>query len=158
MAKSGKKSGKSHKIVDELIISYWMEMETIMNYIAHANNLEGVRAEEIKKALQADIQEELGHAQSLAGRIRILGGIVPGSATFESEQSFLQPSKDTTDVASVIKGVIEAENSAIKQYNKIIELCDGTDYVTQDVCVRLLSSEEEHRREFIGFLKEYEKK
>jgi bacterioferritin len=44
------------------------------------------------------------------------------------------------------------------QYNKIIKLCEGLDYVTQDMVTEILGEEEEHRREFIGFLKEYEKK
>ena len=69
----------------------------------------------------------------------------------------LQPLEDTTDIVAVIKGVIEAENGAIAQYNKIIQVTDGRDYVSQDLAIQLLSGEEEHRREFIGFLKEYEK-
>lgn len=145
------------KIVDELVVAYWMEIETLQNYIANSQDLDGVRAEEIKKALAADIPVELGHAQQLAARIRVLGGQVPGSLAFKPAQTFLQPPKDTTDVVSVIKGVIEAENGAVNQYNKLIKLCDGTDYATQDLCIRLLSSEEDHRREFVGFLKEYEK-
>ena len=58
---------------------------------------------------------------------------------------------------SVIKGVIDAENGAIAQYNKLIKLCDGIDYVTQDLCIQSLSDEEEHRRGFMGYLAEYEK-
>ena len=56
----------------------------------------------------------------------------------------------------VIKGVIDAEEAAIEQYEKIIRLCDGYDYVTQDMCITLLADEQQHRREFVGFLKEYE--
>ena len=52
----------------------------------------------------------------------------------------------------------EAEESAIAQYKKIIKICDGVDYPTQDLAIELLSDEEEHRREFVGFLKEYEKR
>ena len=47
--------------------------------------------------------------------------------------SSLQPAVDTTDVVAAIKGVIEAENDAIDQYNTIIRMCDGIDYVTQDL-------------------------
>ena len=54
--------------------------------------------------------------------------------------------------------MIEAEESAIAQYKKIIKICDGVDYPTQDLAIELLSDEEEHRREFVGFLKEYEKR
>ena len=145
------------QIIEELKVAYWMEMETVTNYIANAVNLDGVRAEEIKKALQADVQEELTHAQTLARRIKTIGGKVPGSADFKSAQMSLQPKADTTDVVSVIKGVIDAENSAIAQYNKLIKLCDGVDYVTQDLCITSLADEEEHRRDFMGYLAEYEK-
>ena len=146
------------EIIDELKVAYWMEMETVMNYIANSINLDGVRAEEIKKALAADIQEELTHAQTLARRIKTLGGTVPGSAQFSARQQELQPPSDNTDVISVIKGVIAAENSAIEQYNKLIRLCDGKDYVTQDLCIQSLADEEEHRRDFMGYLTEYERR
>lgn len=53
--------------------------------------------------------------------------------------------------------MIEAEKGAIEQYNKIIKLCDGVDYVTQDMVIGLLAQEESHLREFKGFLKEYKK-
>ena len=38
-----------------------------------------------------------------------------------------------------------------------IAVSEGTDYVTQELCIELLGMEEEHRRQFRGFLKEYEK-
>ena len=41
-------------------------------------------------------------------------------------------------------------------YNQLIKLCDGVDYVTQDLAIQLLGDEEEHRRQFRGFLAEYE--
>lgn len=149
---------KRKQIVEELTVAYWMEIETVMNYLANSTNLDGVRAEEIKKSLAADITAELGHAQTLARRIKTLGGLVPGSKSFEAAQSPLQPPKDTTDVVAVIKGVIAAEECAIAQYNKIIKVCDGVDYVTQDLAITTLADEEDHRRDFLGFLAEYEKR
>jgi bacterioferritin len=145
------------EIIDNLIKSYWMEVETVINYISNSVNLDGVRAEEIKKSLSVDILEEIAHAQSLAKRIKELGGSVPGSMELKAEQKYLQTLKDTTDVVSVIEGVIQAEDGAVKQYNKLIKLCEGKDYVTQDLCIRLLGMEESHRIEFKGFLKEYKK-
>ncbi|MEM6456745.1 MAG: ferritin-like domain-containing protein [Acidobacteriota bacterium] len=144
------------EIIRELQVAYWAEIETVMNYIANSTNLDGVRAEEIKKALAADVAEELSHAQRLAKRIKTIGGEVPGSAAFDPAQPFLQPPAETTDVISVINGVIAAEESAIAQYKKLIALCDGVDYVTQDLCIQALADEEEHRRAFLGYLKEYE--
>ena len=134
-----------------------MELETVVNYIANSVNLDGVRAEEIKKSLSADVTEELNHATQLANRIKTIDGVIPGSMEFKPGQDSLQPPADTTDVVAVIKGVIDAEEAAIAQYEKIIRLCDGFDFVTQDMCITLLADEQQHRREFVGFLKEYEK-
>jgi bacterioferritin len=147
---------KNEEIVKELVVSYWMEMETIQNYLANGTNLDGLKAEEVKKALAADITEELSHAQQIAARIRVLGGEVPGSEKFKSNQNFLQPPTDSTDVVSVIRGVIEAEAGAIAQYKKLIALCDGFDFPTQDLCITLLGDEEQHKREFEGFLRGFE--
>ena len=149
---------KRNEIIGLLVKSYWMEMETVMNYISNSVNLDGVRAEEIKKSLAADVTAEIGHAQQFAKRIKTLSGIAPGSYDFKASQKTLQPTKDTRDVASVIRGVIDAENGAITHYNKLIKACDGVDYVTQDMVVTILGDEEEHLREFEGFLKEYEGK
>jgi bacterioferritin len=148
---------KNKAIIDELIKSYFMELETVVNYLANSVNLDGVRAEEIKKSLNADVTEELTHATQLANRIKTIDGVIPGSSKFVPVQTSLQPPADTTDVVAVIKGVIDAEEAAITQYEKIIRLCDGFDFVTQDLCITLLADEQQHRREFVGFLKEYEK-
>jgi len=145
------------QIIQELIKAYSAELETVQNYLAASINLDGVRSDIIKKSLAADVTAELMHGQKLAARIKVVGGIVPGSLNLIRDQTYLQPPADTTDVVSVIKGVIAAEESAIAQYNKIIKLCDQVDYATQDLCIENLSDEESHRREFIGFLKEYEK-
>jgi bacterioferritin len=149
---------KRKEIVDLLTQAYWMEIETVMSYIANSINPDGVRAEEIKKSLAADIQDELGHAQQFGKRIKELYGQVPGSLKIKASQKSLQPPAETTDIVSVIKGVIEAEQGAIDHYTKIIRTCEGVDYATADMVTTILRDEEGHMREFEGFLKEYEKK
>jgi bacterioferritin len=146
------------QIVDALRRAYNMEVETVLNYLCNSLDLEGVRAEFIKQALSTDIQEELGHAQQLGNRIKQLGGSVPGSLELKMTQRLLQPPKDSTDVLTVIKGVLGAEEEAIEGYNAIIKLTDGMDYVTQDLAITLLGQEEAHRQQFQGYLKEYQKK
>ncbi len=136
--------------------AYWMEIETVMSYIANSVNPDGVRAQEIVESLQGDIQEELGHAQQFAARIKELYGTVPGSLEFSAEQSYLQPPEHQTDIVHVVKGVIEAESGAIEHYNAIIEATEGVDPVTQDMVIAILRDEEGHRRLFEGYLREYE--
>lgn len=157
MGKKDKKAqvNNNQAIVDCLTEAYFAELETVMNYLANSVNLDGVAAEEIKKALAADVTAEIGHAQLLAARIKVLGGRVPGSKKFQARQDELQPPKKSTDLVAVIKGVIAAENTAITTYNRLIKLCDGIDYVTQDLAITILGDEENHRREFQGFLAEF---
>jgi bacterioferritin len=143
------------QIVGMLTNAYWMEIETVMSYLANSVNPDGVRAQEIVASLREDIQEELGHATRFANRIKELYGIVPGSMDFQAEQSYLQPPEHQTDIVHVIEGVIEAETGAIDFYNQIIEATDESDPVTNDMAIAILHDEERHRRLFEGFLREY---
>jgi bacterioferritin len=144
------------QVIELLKRAYWMEIETVMSYIANSVNPDGVRAQEIKESLEQDIQEELGHAQLFAQRIKELYGVVPGSLDFAAEQSYLQPPDHQVDVVHVIKGVIEAEQGAIEHYSRIIDQTEGVDPVTQDMVIDVLHDEQGHKRLFEGFLREYE--
>jgi bacterioferritin len=143
------------QLIELLTRAYWMEIETVMSYMANSINPDGVRAQEIIESLEQDVQEELGHARQFGERIKELYGVVPGSLDFSAEQSYLQPPEHQTDIVHVIKGVIEAESGAIEHYNRIIEFCEGKDWVTQDMVIAILHDEEGHRRLFEGFLREY---
>ncbi len=149
-------SGEREQIISMLCKAYWMEIETVMSYLANSVNPDGVRAQEIIESLREDIQEELGHATQYANRIKELYGIVPGSMDFQAEQSYLQPPERQTDIVHVIKGVIAAETGAIDYYNEIIQKTDEIDPVTNDMVIAILHDEEGHRRLFEGFLREYE--
>ncbi|HVX63393.1 MAG TPA: ferritin-like domain-containing protein [Pirellulales bacterium] len=142
------------EVIELLKTAYSMELETVMNYLANSTNLDGVRAEEIKKSLAADVAEELNHATQLGQRIKQIGGLAPGSLGVKLGNQ-TQPTENTTDVVGVIRAVIEAEEAACAQYKKIIKATDGEDYVTQDLAIQLLKAEEEHLILFKGFLKEY---
>ena len=144
------------EIIAMLNKAYWMEIETVMNYITNSVNPDGVRAQEIIESLSEDVQEELGHAQQFAARIKELYGVVPGSLEFSAEQTCLQPPAHQTDIVHIIRGVIEAETGAIEHYNKVIEYTEEVDPVTNDMVVAILRDEEGHRRLFEGFLREYE--
>jgi bacterioferritin len=144
------------QLIEMLTKAYWMEVETVMSYLANSINPDGVRAQEIIESLEQDVQEELGHARQFGERIKELYGVVPGSLDFNAEQSYLQPPDDQVDIVHVIKGVIEAESGAIEHYNQIIEFCEGKDPVTQDMVITILHDEEGHRRLFEGFLREYQ--
>jgi bacterioferritin len=153
---SDDRSDDREKLVGMLEKAYWMEIETVINYLTTSTNVDGIRAQEIRESLAEDVQEELGHAQQFAARIKELYGIVPGSEDFAPEQHFLQPPEHQTDLVHVIRGVIQAENGAIEHYTRIVEETDQVDPVTQDMVIDILHDEQGHRRLFEGFLREYE--
>jgi len=147
----------SEKVIDLLRKAYGDEMETVMNYQTNAIVLDGVRAEEIKESLKTDIQEELGHAEQLGNRLKQLDARPPSSAEFVARQDSLQPPEDSTDVLSVIRGVLDAEEDAIDTYRALIDAAEAADDpVTEDLAVTILADEEAHRTEFRGFEKEYQ--
>ncbi|MFB6078144.1 MAG: ferritin-like domain-containing protein [Halarchaeum sp.] len=145
------------EVVRLLKTAYQDEIETVMNYLSNSIVLDGLRAEEVKESLQTDIQEELGHAEQLGNRLKQLEEAPPGSGEFEAKQHSLQPPADTTDVVSVIEGVLDAENDAIDTYRDLVHAArDADDPVTEDLATTLLADEEAHRTEFRGYRKEYD--
>jgi bacterioferritin len=146
---------KREEIVELLKTAYFMELETVMNYVSESINPDGVRAQEIKESLEEDIEEELGHARQFAERIKELYGVVPGSMDFKAEQTFLQPPEEQIDIVHVIKGVIDAETKAIEHYTRVIEATEDSDPVTNDMTIAVLRDEQQHRKLFEGFLREY---
>jgi bacterioferritin len=150
------KAPQRDELIELLKKAYWMEIETVMSYLAASVNLDGVRAMEIKESLDKEVEDELGHARQFAERIKELYGVVPGSEEFAAEQSFLQPPEHQTDTVHVIRGVIKAETGAIEHYTRIVEETDQVDPVTQDMVIAILRDEQGHRRLFEGFLREYE--
>ena len=143
-------------IVELLKTAYFMELETVMNYVTNSINPDGVRAQEVKESIEEDIQEELTHAQQFAARIKELYGVVPGSMEFKASQDTLQPPDDQVDIVHVIKGVIDAEEGAIQHYTRMVEETEEVDPVTQDMIIDILHDEQGHKRLFEGFLREYE--
>src|SRR5215203_1342824 len=123
---------KRKEIVELLKTAYFMELETVMNYVTNSINPDGVRA------------------QQFAARIKELYGVVPGSMEFKASQDTLQPPEDQVDVVHVIKGVIDAEVGGIQHYTRIVEETEEVDPVTQDMVIDILRDEQGHRRLFEG--------
>jgi bacterioferritin len=93
----------------------------------------------------------------LGQRLKQLDARPPGSAEFVARQDSLQPPEDSTNVISVIRGVLDAEEDAIETYRTLIDAAEAAnDPVTEDLAVTILADEEAHRTEFRGFEKEYQ--
>ena len=129
------------------------ELETVINYQTNALALAGIEAQEVADSLSTDVQEELGHAEEIGERLSQLGGTPQGSQSVAMTQDALQPPEESTDLRTVVEGVIEAESGAVSTYQELVDLAeDADDPVTEDLAAELLADEEEHLAEFEGFL------
>ena len=145
-------------VAKKLVRAYQDEIETAMNYISAGTNIQrlGVSGNTISESLLEDVDDEMGHASTLADRLHTLGHKVPCSSMFRARQTSLS-CETHGDLRAVVMGVIEAENSAIALYREIATLCDQTeDFATLDIVSGILVDEERHKREFEDFLNDLE--
>ncbi len=143
---------RASEVAAELKLAYAAEIEVIQNYLANAISLEGPRAEAIKELLDGGVQTALVHARRLAKRIKALDGRVPGSRELPRLQNDLQPPVDNNGVDAVLLDAIRSEDAVIAQYERIIQLCDGHDFVSLDLVIELLVDERERRQRLLAFL------
>src|SRR5580700_6642625 len=143
---------RASEVAAELKLAYAAEIEVIQNYLANAINLEGPRAEAIKELLDGGVQTALAHARRLAKRIKALDGRVPGSRELPRWQNDLQPPVDNNGVDAVLLDAIRSEDAVIARYERIIQLCDGHDFVSLDLVIELLVDERERRQRLLAFL------
>jgi bacterioferritin len=137
-------------IVELLTRAYWMEIETVMNYIAASIGRDGGHGLAVRAALQECVEEEVGHARALGRRIQELHGVVP-AAGFVAGEEYPQPLGRQTDLADVIAAVVATETSAIRHYVRIMRASAPVDEDTNTLALNVLRDEQRHLRLFEGF-------
>lgn len=144
-------SREKERLVELLVDAYVDELETVVNYLSIAINLDTFDGHDIAEELLADVQEEIDHAERLGNRIRVLHGTVPLSLdeAFVLNQHSLNAARGGDDVIGAIDGVLDSEQAAIENYREIAELAQKVgDHGTYQLASELLADEEEHRQEF----------
>ena len=92
------KAEKRDEILELLQAANWMELETVMSYIADSVGPDGVRAQEIKEALEADIGGARPRSE-FANRIKELYGVV--QARWSPRGEVVSPAaEEQTDIAT----------------------------------------------------------
>jgi len=148
-------------IVELLTRAYWMEIETVTNYIAASMSSYGGRALAVRAALTAGVDEEVEHARALGRRIlELQHGLVPGAEPFSSDDEHPQPPGRPADAdadahaAAIIEGVLATETSAIRHYQRIMRASAHIDEDTNALALAILADERRHLLLFEGLLRE----
>jgi bacterioferritin len=141
-------------IIKLLTSAYWMEIETVTNYIAASMGGDGARGVAVRAALAAGIEEEVEHARALGRRIQELQrGVVPGTEPFAGDEHQPHPERPT-DLSTMIEAVLATETSAIRHYQRIIQATAHIDEDTNALALGILRDEQRHLRLFSRYRRE----
>ncbi|MDX1993788.1 MAG: ferritin-like domain-containing protein [bacterium] len=98
----------SHLLVDRLNNDLANELQAIIMYTVYSAQVKGPYRLELKQFMQAEIPDELAHAQFLADKIVSLGGVPTTTAA---------PVPPAEDAKEMLQNILKAEQEAISNYS-----------------------------------------
>lgn len=96
-------------LIDALNEDLSGELQAIIQYLTYSSRVTGPWRPQLVTFMQAEIPDELGHAQFLADKIASLGGVPTTTARAVPEAA---------DPHSMLEAILEAERGAIKGYTE----------------------------------------
>lgn len=127
----------SQSIIDALNSVLTKELTAINQYFLHARMLQNWGLEKIGKLEYAASIDEMKHADLVIKRILFLEGL--------PNLQKLDKLKIGQDVVEVINADLEVEYDAVPHLRKCIQTAEAEhDYVTRDLFLEILKSEEHH--------------
>lgn len=127
------------ELVDGLNEALAYEYQAVQMYIHYAATVSGIHRGELKEEFQAEVQDELGHAQFLAEKVDALGG----TPTTE-----VKPFPGEDNPRAMLEAVRDAEEEAVDRYVDLMEQAEeyGDLGLANDLH-DIISDETEHKEE-----------
>ncbi|HEX3993079.1 MAG TPA: bacterioferritin [Acetobacteraceae bacterium] len=128
---------RDSKVIEHLNIQLTNELTAINQYFLHARTLEHWGVTKLGKAEYDESIGEMKHADDLIKRILFLDGL--------PNVQRLNPVQVGEDVEQILKADMALEEKALGDLREAIAYCEGVrDYVSRDLFLEILTSEEEH--------------
>jgi bacterioferritin len=127
------------------------ELVCVLRYRRHHFMVRGIHSQSVAQEFLAHSNEELGHADQIAGRIVQLGGepdLAPDGLADRSHAEYVQGETLT----AMIRENLVAERIAIDSYREFIRYLDDRDPTTRRMLEGILAVEEEHADELSDLL------
>jgi bacterioferritin len=140
------------EVINDLNSAFADEWLSHFQYFLYAQVIKGIDADALKKELEKQSMDELGHAKILSDRIIQLGSTPTVNIMETSTCGFLPPPEDRTDIKSIIKLVLDSERCAIDKYNKLAKKYHMKDLVTHEIFEDLLNDEVSDEQDWEDFL------
>jgi bacterioferritin len=139
------------RVIEVLNEALATEIVCTLRYRQHYYAATGLNAEPVAAEFAEHAAEEQDHADRLAARIAQLGGtpdLNPDTLTARSHAEFIT----ARDLITMIKENLIAEHIAIASYTEIIQWLGDNDITTRRLFEDILSVEEEHADDMLGYL------
>lgn len=143
------------QLVGLLVKNAAAELTTFYYYTILRVNLIGLEGEGLKEIAEDARIEDRNHFEALVPRIYELGGKLPNCMKEFHDLSACPPAllpKDPTDVKSIVKVLLKAEQCAVQGYTELCHMTAGKDHRTYDLVLAILNEEIEHEAWFAEFL------
>jgi len=127
------------------------EITCVLRYRRHHFMARGIHSQAVASEFLVHSNEELGHADQLAGRIVQLGGEPDFSPDSLSSRSHAEYSQGTS-LQDMIRANLIAERIAIDSYREFIQYLGDKDPTTRRLLESILAVEEEHADELADLL------
>ena len=105
----------NEKLIEGLNHAMNREVSTFLRYMLQAASIKGAEWDSVRKMYQAEVADEVGHAQYLADKIIMLGG----TPTLAPDLS-----PPPTDVRDMLKQDMKEEEVDVKGYMRLAELAE----------------------------------
>jgi bacterioferritin len=138
----------NQKLIDSLNEDLAYEYSAIIQYITYAATVSGPSRPELKSFFEAEIPDETGHAQYLAGKIVALGG-EPTTAA--------KPVPPARNPKEMLEALLKAETEAHDRYAKRAAEAEALGMKGLQVQLEDMARDEsEHRDETMRILRRWE--
>ena len=135
------------ELIDGLNEDLAHEYQAVIHYLVGSEMMTGHGRPELKAFFASEIQDELGHAQLLAGKIVALGG------TPTTEPAPVRLGKDNREQLQI---ALQAEKETIVRYQQRVKQADAAGEPGLRVRLEdIVADESEHRDELELILKDF---
>lgn len=119
------------------------ELVCVLRYKNHYFTASGMHSHAVAEEFLEHAQDELRHADSIAARIRQLGGNPEMDPSGLATRSHAEYQEGETLVELITEDLV-AERIAIESYREMVDWFSGHDPTTRRLLERILAQEEEH--------------
>lgn len=127
------------ELIDGLNYALNREVSTFLRYMLQAASIKGAEFQNVRSMYEAEVIDELGHAQYLSNQLVMLGA---------APQLAPELTPPPSDVKTMLRNDIEQERLDVEHYTKLSHLAEGEGLIALKIKMEEQAADEDgHRQE-----------